>query len=242
MNSEFSEAMQPPETLSFREKLRDIVSVAHEDLRSTNWRGKAIILGMIAMGAYEWGPGNETLAPIITGQSLDLADGLGGIAVTAIIGGGFVAGQQLLGGALARKNAQQFPSVAERAFSYMNDEEEEKTLKYKPFDDLSYFKQWLYAFSMGSTFVVSREALATEDSEDAELKHVSRKSSAISGSSVALLGTGIDIVNQRFDNNDLIQFGIDWGVKNPLFWVALVGGLGVYGHHKNKQVLTDKPS
>lgn len=215
--------------LSFREKLLNSISIAREDLRSTDKQGKAIIVGMVAMGAYEWGPGNETVAPIIAGQALDLADGVGGVALTAAITGGLVAGQQLFSGLIARKAVQQFPRLSDTAFSYANTGEVQE-LKYRPFSKLPRFKRWLYAFSLGSSFTVSREALMTGNTADSELKKVSRLSAAISGGSIAVTAAGVDVINQRFENNDSVQFVIDHGVKNPLFWLGVMGATIAFDH------------
>lgn len=207
--------------ITFREKVSDILSTARNEIRDTDAYGKAIIISAVLMGGYEWGLGNEAVIPLVAGQALDAADGIGGIALSAAIGGGFVFSQQLLSGFLARRTTEQFPSVGNKAFAYANDEEED--LRYKPFRDLPVYKKAIYSLSLGSSFMVGREATVVGNANKETLIEISRKSSAISASTVALFGAGVDIVNQSYEDNDVVQFCIDWGVKNPLFWIGIVG-------------------
>ena len=214
MSDEVLPGMPEDTPVTFRERVSSILAVAREDFASTNTYGKAIIASTMLMGAYEWGPGNETVTPIVTGQGLDVANGVGGLALTAAIGGGFVLGQQLFSGFLARRTVEQFPNMGEKVFDYSNEDNE--SIRFRPFAELPKGKQLLYSFSLGASFLVARESTVTGKSDKEHLVTVSRKSATITASSVALVGASVDLVNQTNEDNSVVQF-CKTGVLKILF-------------------------
>lgn len=207
------------------EKIQDIGSVAKIDYRSTNLYGKGILLSLGAMTAYEWGPGNEALTAIIGGQVVEMSDGLKGVALTAGVTSAFTLGQQLSSSWLTRKSVQQFPSVANKTFSHMNgDDTLKQDFKYKPFKELPLSKKILYPFTVGTSFVVSREAFITGSTEEKELKHLGRKSAAIVAGSVAVLASAIDTADQLIPDGTLAQSVVDF-FKTPIPYIAAVAGV-----------------
>lgn len=223
-DSEFTPSSEDLPRLTLGQKIRELAIVARDDFNATDWRGKVILAGMIATGGYEWGPGNESLIPLVAGQSLDVAEGHKGIVLSAAVAGGLAVGQQLASGFLARKTTERFPNVAEKAYTYMQTDEEE-SIRFKPFNILPTWKKVGYSVFLGSSFNVVRESFVVDSATDNQLKKISRMSSLITGTTVALVGGTTDTVNQHFDDNGPVQLVIDWGVKNPAVWVALGIGL-----------------
>ena len=129
------EVVLSEETLSFRERVANVWYAAREDFSRTGRGGKALLLGYVANIGYELFIGNEVIAPLLGGQTLDTAKGIGGIVASAAITSLPVYLQQRLGGFLSRGTAQQFPNVSEAAYKALNNDDEEDTT-YRHFDDL----------------------------------------------------------------------------------------------------------
>jgi hypothetical protein len=207
------------------EKMKDIGTDAKTNFGQTNLRGKFILASLGAMTAYEWGPGNEALTPYIGGQAIDAADGFKGIIVTAGITGGFTLAQQLTSSWLTRRTAQQFPDVATKAYNYMNsDADIAEEFKYKPFEDLPLAKKVLYPFTIGTSFVVAREAFVAGKTDEKELKRVGRKSAGIVAGSVAVFAGSIDMLDQAIPEGSIAQGVLDF-FKTPTPYVAAVGAV-----------------
>ena len=221
--------------LSRLQKIKDIYGVAREDFYRTTWKGKITLGSLMVMGAYEWGPGNETVTPIIAGRVLDVANGIGGVALTAAVGGGFVAGQQLAASYLARKTAAEFPTVSDHFYQNIGREKESGDVKFRSFDDLSYRRKFLYSTGLGSSFNVLREAAVTEELNQNRLKRVGRTSSLIAGITVATVSGGVDVINQHFSDSEPVQSVIDWSVKNPAFWLGVMGVMWASDYYKSKR-------
>ena len=98
--------------------------------------------------------------------------------------------------------------------------------KYKPFNNLPLVKKWLYPFTIGTSFVVAREAAVTGTTDDNELKNVGRKSAATVAGSVALLASSIDVMDQAIPDGTVAQGILDF-LKTPVPYFGLV--IGVLG-------------
>lgn len=222
------------------EKMKDIGGSAREEFQGTNPYGKLILSALGVMTAYEWGPGNETLTPYIGGQAVDASDGIKGIAITAGITGGFTVAQQLASSWLTRKSVQQFPTVSDKIFSYTNTDPDDEELRFKQFDELPRIKKLLYPFTIGTSFVVGREAFVTgsTNEKEKELKSVGRRSALIVGGTVAVLAGTLDVADQIIPNGTATQ-GILNVFKTPYPYVAAI--VGVMGRdylksRKNKKL------
>lgn len=215
-------------SLSFWEKIGDVSRTANEDYRLTDAAGKAIIIGFIAMLAYEWGPGNETVTPILAGRVLDNTDGLSGIALTSLVAGGSVMLQQLTSGYLARKTASKFPKVSEKTFKYLNEDvsDEDTELRFKPFDQLPKTRKLMYGMFLGSSFTVTREAMVNNTADEEQLSKINKVSALMASIGTLAIAGMVDIADQVFPDNDPVQMGVDI-LKNPWLWVAF--GIGVVG-------------
>lgn len=221
--------------------IREIWGLAREDLRQATWKGKVALGSLMLMTTYEEGPGNETLTPIIAGQFIGAEKGIAGIALTAGVAGSFITGQQLASSYIARTTAAEFPSVSRRIYKDINRVGEDKdNLRFKPFNNLPVGRRFLYSLSLGSNFNTLREVAITGRVNQDELKGVGRQSSAIAGGSVALIGAGVELTNQHFGNNQYVNFAIEWGVKDPLFWLGIMGAVLGTDYIKSRKKRTPK--
>lgn len=222
------------------DKIKDLWATAKDDLSRASWKGKVALGSLLLIASYEWSGGNETATPIVGGRVLGLEDGLEGVALTASVTGGFIASQQLAAGYLTRKTAEQFPSVGEKMYRIINRSTEDSAARFVPFNDLSAQRKFLYSFTLGSSFNVLRETAVTGKMDQEHLKKVSRSSAAITGGSVAVLGAGVEVVNQQFENDANVQFAMSWVVKNPVFWLGLMGAILSMDYLKNRRYQTNK--
>lgn len=221
--------MERPESeihdLSSREKFSELVHSSSEDFRKTSLHGKVILGSLLGMTLYEWGPGNEALTPIIAGRAMDVSDGLSGIVTTAAVAGGITMAQQLSSSWLTRKSAQQFPGVSSKMFHIMNaDSNEDEDLRFKPFKELPLSKKGVYAFGLGTSFVVARESFVTGSTDEEKLKRTGRISAAIVGATVASVATIVDIIDQAAPDDSWAQRVPDL-IKNPILWISIAGGI-----------------
>jgi hypothetical protein len=223
-----------PNTMTKWQRIKDIYQYAKKDFIQSRLLGKAAIVGLVGITAYEWGPGNETFTPLLTGQVLDRAGGLGGIALTAAISGGFVAAEQLASGYLARRTVTEHPRLSKRMFAHFSDSKESEEIKHKTFTELPMSKKIIYPFFLGSSFNVLREAYAVGEMDDNRLRKVSRLSAFVAGLTVSLMGAGVDTINQYYEHNETVQTGLDWTLKNPLFWVGIMAAYFAADHYMNK--------
>ena len=203
--------------ISLREKVSRIWQSTKEDYAKTDRKGKLIIGGFITNIGYELFIGNEVVAPLLGGQTLDSATGLGGVAASAAITAMPVYLQQRAGGYLSRSTAQRFPAVSAETYQDLDDG---ATSTFKSFGDLSLGKRAFYSFVLGSTFNVTREAIVTGNTDDEVLKPVEKASARTTAAMVAIMAGSANIVNQQFQDNDTVQAIMDHGVKNPLFWLS----------------------
>jgi hypothetical protein len=211
--------------LTLIEKIKDLGHIARENYKNASVNGKVVLGGLMIMTAYEWGPGNETLTPILGGQAVDSSDGLKGVAITAGITGGFTVAQQLTSSWLTRRSVQQFPDVSEKAFSFMNGGSDlDDELRFKPFDKLPPTKKLVYPFLIGTSFVVGRESFVTGSTDDKELKNVGRKSALVAGLSVAAVAGTFDTLDQVVPDGSIAQGVLNF-FKTPIPWLGLAGAV-----------------
>lgn len=209
--------------LSFIGKIKALWTSTAEGFGSSSGSSKAYIGGFMAMLAYEWGPGNETLTPFAIGQTLDTASGIGGTALTAIVGMSFTGTQQLASSYLARKSVRALPALAAQT-KHLVGASEDSSEKFENGLSLPPSKKWFYSSFLGSSFMVCREAVIDPLSSDDQLKKVGRVSAAIATVNTALLGAALDVVDQSWGDNRVAELGLEV-FKSPFTWLLVAGGI-----------------
>lgn len=163
-----------------------LAGIGHEEFRRASVGQK---LGLFTTGlfvAYEWGPGNEVVTPLIAGRVLTHTDGLASVIATSVVAGGFTAVEQIASGSTAAYAGSSFPRLAKTTYELYNEDNGDR----KPWKDSSFGKRFSYAFAIGSTFAVIREAAVTGKTEKGKLTRTAVSSAAISSTAVAALGAG----------------------------------------------------
>ena len=220
------------ERLSFKDKIKDILSTAKTEVKNATLGAKMLVGSLVAMTIYEYGPGNETVTPLITGPVIDSVNGIGGLALTTTIAAGSVISQQLCAGYLSRKVISSFPEVTDTIYKHISDDGDE----FIGYRELPRSHRISNAFFLGSTYNVLREAAIKEEKNENELKSISRSSAFISGSAVGATAFSVDLINQTFPENSSVQFGIDV-ISHPALWISLGVGavaLDVFKSKKDK--------
>lgn len=210
---------------SIAQNIRELSHLAKSEMRSSSRNNKLYLGSFIVMMAYEWGPGNDTLAPIITGRTLNLASGIGGIAITGAILAGFTYAQQMASSFLAIKSAEEYPKMAEKALHTINSEDSpNNNPRYRPFGELPKHKQLAYSFLIGSSFNVLRERFVIGRKDKKELLNIGHRSALLVASCVGTIAVAADIVDELAPENSPLKDGIEF-LKNPLPWLGLMTGL-----------------
>ena len=226
--------------LTLRQKLHEVREAAAYDFKNSGIRQK---IGLLATGAwltYEWGPGNETVTPILGGAIINSVSGPAGIAVTAAVTGGFTFLQQVASGATVAATATQFPKLTETTFNRFFTDKEHPELNAKPWKDLSLAKRILYGFTMGTTFVASREAAVTGETKFAKTLPRVIGSAALTSSVVATLAGGVEALDTYSDNftpilQKISETFVDV-VSNPITWLGLLGVSALNERRKRKNI------
>lgn len=238
--------MMPSETdehLTYRERFRRLRKAGAEDFGRS---GPLHKIGMIATAgiiAYEWGPGNETVTPIIAGIVINNTDGPKGILLSAGIAGAFTIVEQGLATTLMASTVSQFPELAKTSME-LSGTDEDPVLRRKPWKELSRRKRLLSGFTLGASYVVPREAAITGNADFKQNLKVGLKSTAMTGGVVAAFAGGVDTIDQVTDNAPAAVETIGdiavTVVTHPALWLGIFG-LTVYSEHRaRKQYLAQR--
>lgn len=238
------EIILPGEDLSLRSKVRLVRDALKEDQVAGNrlqrFGRKLGIVATMGWLAYEWGPGNETVTPILAGQVINTVNGPQGIVTAAGITAGFTFIQQVMSGGTLAATATQYPNAAKQVSEFTQDTDNPE-LSAKPWKDLSLRKRFLYAFTMGTTFIATREAGVTGEVKFRETMKRVVGSAALSACGVGVLAAGVESVDSYAENApQAIETGSEIAVSiatNPLTWLGLLGisTYKDYRHRKNLQ-------
>lgn len=221
-----------PSELSTRDKLKSIVEVAKQDYKSAGRLGQAVLAGTVAMTAYEWGPGNEAVTPMIVGPAVDAAGGLKGVAITSAVGFAFTYVQQRASAFLTRRTAQRFPRTSQKSFEIIKGEDKELSDGgLKPFFEQSRTEQLTSSFLIGSSWNTAREVMLTGNLDDDHLKKVGKRSALVTATAVACVAAAFDTLDQVVPDDTLAQSVVDF-FKSPTPY--LIGVVAYFGNEYRK--------
>lgn len=230
------------ENLTLREKIHELRKAASDDFNNSGIAKKVGLAATAAWLAYEWGPGNETLTPILGGAVINNVNGPLGIAATAAITGGFTFLQQVASGATVAATATQFPNLAESTFNKFFVDKDHPELNAKPWQHLPLTTRLLYGFTMGTTFVASREAAVTGQTEFKKTMPRVVGSAALTGTMVAAIAGSVEALDTYGHNLPLKIAGLKLDelfidvVTNPVTWLGLLGVSAVSGRIKRNKI------
>lgn len=221
--------------LSYWQRVRKLWGAGKEDFKTAGLGQKLGMLAMAGWFAYEWGPGNEAVTPIIGGLVLNHTNGIAAPLVTGAVTGAFTFVQQAASGVTTAYTESTFPKLAETSYKLFN-EDEDGEVKHKEWKELSNSTKFLYAFGIGTTFGVTREAVVT-GGDKTKLYKTALGSAAVAGVSVTGIAATVGAIKWGADGTKLQPYS-DWlidKVENPLYWLAGIGLVALY--HKAKKTL-----
>ena len=125
------------------------------DFRDATWRQRLALVAVAFWLAYEWGPGNETVTPLILLRILRDSSGAETIVVTAAVGFAFTTAQQVLSGLTALLAFSMFTRSANAAWQRLGGGAEWSTLQWPA--------RAAIAFGLGTTAVALTQTVSTGD-------------------------------------------------------------------------------
>lgn len=233
-----TESSGPIETLSYWQRVRKLIAAGSEDFKDKK-SGVGQKLGLLATAgwlAYEWGPGNEAATPIVAGFVLDNSEGAMAPVATGIIAGTFTFAQQAASGSTAAYTASTFPRLASTTYTLFN-EKEEGGIAHKPWKELPFRTRWFYAFMIGSTFGVVREAAVTPQGDNSRLYKTAGSSALITGGTVGAIGAGAGALKWAAEGTQF-EPASDTAIhvmENPLTWLGVFGSIAIVNYIKDKR-------
>lgn len=205
------------------DRLRLIRTAGADDYRASRFAQKLALVATLAWLAYEWGPGNEAVTPMIGAMVLSRSHAAAAVVATSLVTGVFTALQQLASGGTAAYAATTFPRLAETIYHQFNTDEKGQASR-RPWVELPTGQRFLYAFSLGSSYAVFREAAVTRDVSFWRLVRVSARSAIISAVLVGVLGAAMGLLKWWADGT-VAQPYVDVVlavVGNPLVWIGIL--------------------
>lgn len=223
--------------LSYWQRVRKLWDAGKEDFKTAGLGQKLGLLAMAGWFAYEWGPGNEAVTPIIAGQVLNHTNGIAAPLATSAIAGAFTFVQQTASGVTTAYTESTFPKLAETSYKLFNEDEDGEN-KHKEWKDLPAATKFFYAFLIGTTWSVTREAVVTGNEDKAKLYRTALGSAAVAGTAVAGIGMAAGALKWKADGTSFQPYS-DWIIdkmENPLTWLGLFGAAALYNQSKNKWI------
>ncbi len=203
---------------------------ARNDLRAASGRDLAVVLALGAWLVYQWGFGNDALLPPIVAN---VADGLDdgetfGAGAAAVVGGAaagavFWAACMAIDGLVMMVGLRRLPHlVAEigrrlRARGWV-----------ARWDDMRWSTRWMLAYGAGPSALILADALADGPDDRPRRHRIIAVAVALAAGSVAVVSAVIVAAAVTARRFPATRPTADWIVRvasNPLFWIALFGGL-----------------
>lgn len=220
---------------SYLDRIKALLGAGAEDYKGASTLQKLGLFATAAFLAYEWGPGNETVTPLIAAQVLNRTEGTWGAVATAAIAGGVTYSEQRVSGELAAYAGSAFPKTADKALGLF-DAGEKDDAKHKSWGDLPRKTRFGYAFFLGSTFAAVREAVVTGGTDYRNLRKAAHSSALTAGATVAVTGGAAGILKDVSAGTPLestSEFVVNTAA-NPLTWLGLLGASALVNRIKRK--------
>lgn len=203
---------------------------ATSDLRAATGRDLVVVLALGVWLVYQWGFGNDALLPPIVANVADgLDDGATlGPGVAAVVGGAaagaaFWAACMAIDGIVMAIGLRRLPNLVGeigrrlRARGWV-----------ARWDDMRWSTRWILAYGAGPSALVLADALADGPDDPRRRRRIIATAVALSAGSVGVVAGVIVAAAVTARRFPATRSTADWIVRiasNPLFWIALFGGL-----------------
>ena len=206
-----------PSASNMFQRVAVLARVAILDVREADLTVKALVAGLVLVTAYEYGPGNELITPLITGPLVRSSrDELGVIAATAVAFGS-VAMQQILGAWLSRRVLLASPRTTSTIYDQLHHQPDDAFLN---FGQLSFWRRMSNSLFLGSTYNVIRESFLSDSADQRTLRDVGRASAFLAASIVGIIAALAAGLAAAFPTN-IVVAAVITVVAHPLPWFGL---------------------
>lgn len=201
---------------------RDLRSAIAQDLSSSGWPQRLLLLVSVAWLAYEWGWGNETVTPWLLVRVIDRSSGLASVLAAFAVGFTFTTCQQLASGFTTAAGFSIFPRFARVGWERLRGR---LVGLPRSWSDIGWPARVLLVFSLGTTAVVLIEMSLTGRVGVRAHRNTVIQAAVLCGFVVGVIGGTIAALlwagrsNQATSDVTDVVFRV---VGNPLLWVSLV--------------------
>lgn len=196
-------------------------AIATDFRAATGWR-RVALAGVVVWLAYEWGPGNETVTPWVVARVIDANDGAAVIALSAAVGFGFTAIQQLLAGFTALAGFSMFMRTSRAAVAHLGAQWGATPVRW---DELGFWSRCAVSFGLGTTAVAALQIVATGEVGVRPHLAVIRRSALLCAGLVGVLAAVAGTLawagrrSERFVGPTERALDV---LSNPLLWLGVL--------------------
>ena len=192
------------------------------DLRDATWPQRLALAGVVWWITYEWGPGNETFTPWLLAQVIAATDSAWVIPLSALVGFGFTATQQLASGFTALAGFSMFDRTSRAAWNRLRGQSATAPGEWS---HLGWGARSAIVFPLGTTSVALIQIMTTGEVGVRRHRRVVATSAFLCATLVGALGAiagGLSLIGR---NIPALEGGTNWILRvlgNPLFWLVLI--------------------
>lgn len=231
--------------MTFSARIKLMLGAGRSDFHGSGVWQKVGLLATATWLAYEWGPGNETVTPLLAASVMNRTDGVAGALLVGAAAGIFTFAQQFASGTTVAWTASTFPALARQGFDlFMTDGEGAGDSDGSPWVRLPLVERLLTAFTLGASYVVVRELIATGRADGRHLTAQAARCALLSASMVALLGGGLDALTLLAEGTPAEE-PVDTLVRiaaNPWVWLGALTTWFVVKWARRRIILRDTDS
>jgi hypothetical protein len=180
------------------------------------------LVGVVAWIAYEWGPGNETVTPWLLAKVIADTDSVWVIPLTALVGFGFTAVQQLASGFTALAGFSMFDNTSRAAWNRLRGQSH---IAPGEWSSLGWGARSAIVFPLGTTSVALIQIMTTGEVGVRRHRRVVASSALLCAVLVGALGAmaaALALVGRAVP---VLEGATNWILRvlgNPLFWIGLI--------------------
>ena len=176
---------------------------------------------MVFWIAYEWGPGNETFTPWLLAQRHRRDRFAWVIPLTALVGFGFTAAQQLASGFTALAGFSMFDRTSRAAWNRLRGQSDTAPGEWS---GLGWAARSAIVFPLGTTSVALIQIMTTGEVGVRRHRRVVATSAVLCATLVGMLGAAAATLALVGRNVPALEGATNWILRvlgNPLFWLGV---------------------
>ena len=195
---------------------------AAADFRSATWPQRLALAAVVFWVTYEWGPGNETVTPWLLAKVIAGTDSAWVIPLTAVVGFGFTAAQQLASGFTALAGFSMFERTSRTAWDRFRGRSDTTPGEWSR---LGWGGRSAIAFSLGTTSVALIQIMTTGETGVRRHGRAVVTSAVLCATLVGVIGAtgaGVALLGRSVP---ALEGATNWVLRvlgNPFFWLGLI--------------------